>query len=67
MADTHPRSPTLAEGFEAAFRRAARRVLKRRGFPEAHIEAEIDRLRSQNPGFTLPTIEELEAQLDRRS
>jgi hypothetical protein len=67
MANTAPRSPTLAGGFEAAFRLAARRVLERRGFPAAYIEAEIDRLRALSPGLSLPTVEELEAQIDRRT
>ncbi len=61
------KQPSILEGgFEAAFRRAARRVLLRRGFPESGIEAEIDRLRKVTPSFKHPaTIEELEAGLER--
>jgi len=55
---TYPADPNSP--FERRFRAAARRVLRRRGVPEANIEAEIVRLRRSKPSFTLPTLEEIE-------
>jgi hypothetical protein len=55
------------KGFEARFHAAARRVLARHGVPEARIEDEIARLRRLAPGFTLPTVDELERLLSERA
>jgi hypothetical protein len=38
---------------------AARRVLRRRGVPEEAIPAAIERMWRSDPGFALPTREEL--------
>lgn len=45
--------------FDAIFRAAAVRVLRRRGVPEHAIEQEITRIRQIEPSFRLPTPEEL--------
>jgi hypothetical protein len=63
-------APNTSRSFEERFRRAARRVLQRRGVPEDQIEAEISRLRSLELDLPVPTMQELEAaaeQDDRQS
>lgn len=46
--------------FDAVFRAAAERVLRRRGVPDDKIEAEIERIRRIEPSFRLPALEELD-------
>ena len=52
-----------SDAFGQRFDEAARRVLKRRGVPEARMSEEIARLRRIAPAFDLPTVEELEHKL----
>jgi len=66
MTEAAPKSRTLDQGFEAAFVRAARRVLERNNVPEDEIETEIARLRASKPSWDLPSIEALESELERR-
>jgi hypothetical protein len=56
-------SSSKATAFDRRFEAAARRVLKRRGVPEARMGEEIERLRKVAPTFDLPTVEELERKL----
>ena len=56
-------STRKASTFDRRFEEAARRVLKRRGVPEAKMAAEIERLRRVAPNFDLPSVEELERKL----
>jgi hypothetical protein len=56
-------SARKASAFDRRFEEAAKRVLKRRGVPEAKMDAEIERLRRVAPSFDLPSVEELERKL----
>ena len=62
MPETTDRSPAAPPdwSYDSLFERAAWRVLRRNEMAVALIPAEIEHLRRVDPGFTLPTVEELE-------
>ncbi len=68
MVDTAdpPFTPAEIARAEARLHRAAWRVFKRAGFSDEAIPAEIEKMWRTDPGFVLPSIEDLERDPDLR-